>query len=169
MKTSQVYTFIATGLLVVSALGCSAKISGGGAPLAPPVVLGAPAGTPTVLEGKWSSGCMAYGQSYLNNASQFTNGSVTMVTTVFTDSACATTAIYTDTETGTFSVGASSATVVGATNLDASLTNAQGQTSASYQIFKIDGDNLYMGDHSGQTELDRPTVLDQTHVLKRVK
>lgn len=155
----QIY-FIALGSLMAAGLAaCSAHVDGG-----TPVILGASgpsASAPaTVLQGNWASPCDG---SKLTVTYAFAGNAMNIIFKNFDDAQC--TKLTQQQSMGlTFSIG-DAAKVDGAKNLN--YVRPDGVTM--YDIFKIDGDKLYLGLSPGISEASRSSELNTNTVYTKVK
>ncbi|HEY7772256.1 MAG TPA: hypothetical protein VIC26_03690 [Marinagarivorans sp.] len=124
------------------------------------------------LDGVWFKDCTAEDTSdpdtfYETVEITFANGNIASDIHIYTDSMCSNPMPLAPNPTakGTFIIGASFTSGDGITvqELDVQLTEVNGAPfdERSYNIFYIDGDQLYMGEDAEIPE-ERPTMLDFT-------
>ena len=127
----------------------------------------------TALDGVWFKDCFAEDSSdpdtfYDTVEVTFNNGNVATNIHIYTDSDCTNPMPLAPNPTaqGTFSIGASFTSGDGITvqELDVHLTESNGAPfdEYSYNIFYIDGDQLFTGEEDAETPNGRPTMLDFT-------
>ncbi len=145
--------------LSLSLMACSAHVDGG-SPIPMNFSGGGGGGgsgsasSATVLEGKWTMPCTPLSSNMaLSGVTTFKGNTYSAVGSIYSDENC-TTLVQQQTNSGTFSIG--STTAAGATEIN----YVDSKDGAMYDIFKISGTRLYFGSQRGTSAATRPQVLN---------
>lgn len=151
MKTSHL--FVSSLLTIALLTGCNVKLEGKSDPANNGL------NTPTsILDGTWKTGCISQNSYYFKGQVKISGTTYQSVSSVFSDSNCATALFPAQSSEGTYTLTSRSD---GLYNITMYSDLGNGASQIFNDILKLESGRFYMGDASTAAGADnRPTVLD---------
>ncbi|MES2963457.1 MAG: hypothetical protein V4760_06170 [Bdellovibrionota bacterium] len=164
MKISQL-SMMSLGLMVALS-ACSVESTMDpitAIPLPPPQSPSAPESSKVKVDGSWKLDCVAQDGYYQIETMKFENGKIETTVSLYYNSGCTGSPIFNQTVKGNYTLGAASAAVTGATEVDATLQDPQtGELRKYFLVVLVEGTKMFLPPTTHDSSKTRATSIDRS-------